>query len=69
MHRKRSGLTGWKLYALGTPVVFVFIFCLLALRTRVGYYRATKLSVLLTEITAFAALGTIAWLCSIKARK
>jgi hypothetical protein len=35
----------------------------------VGYYRATKLSVLLTEITAFAALGTIAWLCSIKARK
>ncbi len=69
MHRKRSRLTGWKLYALGTPLVFVFMFVLLALRTRVGYYRTTKLAVLLTEVTAFAALGTIAWIWSIKARK
>jgi len=60
---------GMVLYALATPVVFVFVFCLLALRTRVGYYRTTKLSVLLTDITVFAALGTIAWLWSIKAGK
>jgi len=45
------------------------MFCFLALRTRVGYYRTTKLAVLLTEVTAFAALGTIAWIWSIKARK
>jgi len=62
-------VTEWKLYALGTPVVFVFMFCFLALRTRVGYYRTTKLSVFLTDITVFAALGAIAWLWSIKAGK
>jgi uncharacterized membrane protein YqjE len=67
--RKKPLLAGWRLYVLGTPLVFIFIFVLVALSTRPRHYRSTKLSVLLIEWIVFAALGTLGCVWSMRKGK